>query len=71
MKPHFSEPEAREILADQKGRMDHLWLSGQIGTSTYLRSLFIQGIAPDDANRALKELQEFKDEQQRSCALRK
>lgn len=34
-------------------RLDALWLSGQIGDATYLRSLFIDGLLPDEANSRL------------------
>ena len=60
MIPHFSDSERTAHLDMQKLRMDRLWLAGQIGTSTYLRSLFIIGYLPADANACLRELQEIK-----------
>ena len=51
-----SDPERPALLDMQKLRMDQLWRKGQIGNSTYLRSLFIMGWLPDEANTELNLL---------------
>ncbi len=53
MKPHFSEPEAPALYNERLERFDRLWRHGQIGEATYLRSLFIDGVAADEANMRL------------------
>jgi hypothetical protein len=47
------EPERPAIYDARKRQFDRLWLSGEIGESTYLRSLFILGYLPDEANSEL------------------
>lgn len=56
MTPHFSDPETRQILDDRKRQRDNEWLKGQIGESTYLRSLFILGYLEKDARTELNLL---------------
>lgn len=56
MQPHFSDPERPALLDMQKLRMDQLWRKKQIGDATYLRSLFIAGYLPDEANTELNLL---------------
>jgi len=56
MKPHFSEPEAPALYNERLERFDRLWRHGQIGEATYLRSLFIDGIPPDEARQRLHML---------------
>jgi len=48
-----SDPERPAQLDMQKLRMDQCWRRGEIGDSTYLRSLFIMGFLPDVANSEL------------------
>lgn len=50
---------------DKKIWLDTLWLKGQIGDSTYLRSLFIEGDLPDVANSRLNCLRMEKEQDQR------
>lgn len=47
------DPERATQLGDRLWRLDQLWLKGQIGDSTYLRSLFIGGVLPDEARSRL------------------
>ena len=56
MQPHFSDSERPQLLDMQKLRMDQLWRKKQIGDATYLRSLFIMGYLPDEANTELNLL---------------
>ena len=49
MIPHFSDPERPRQLDMQKLRMDKCWRNGEIGNSTYLRSLFNMGWSSTDA----------------------
>lgn len=51
-----SDPERNQLLDMKKLRMDQLWRKKQIGDSTYLRSLFIMGYLPKDANVELNLL---------------
>ena len=55
MIPH-NDPERRALPDMQKLRMDQLWRKKQIGDATYLRSLFIAGYLPDEANTELNLL---------------
>ena len=48
MIPH-SDPEKPAQLDMQKLRMDQCWRKGEIGNSTYLRSLFNMGWSSTDA----------------------
>lgn len=50
MRPHFYDPEARQILQQRKMQRDNEWLKGQIGEPTYLLSLRILGYLPDEAS---------------------
>jgi len=52
----FSEPERPTLNDMAKLRMDQCWRRGEIGDSTYLRSLFIMGFLPDAANNELNLL---------------
>ncbi len=56
MKPHFSDAERPALNDMAKLRMDQCWRRGEIGDSTYLRSLFIMGFLPDVANSELNLL---------------
>lgn len=56
MQPHFSDPEKPALLDMQKLRVDQCWRRGEIGDRTYLRSLFIMGYLPADANTELNLL---------------
>lgn len=56
MIPYFADPERPQLLDMQKLRMDQCWRKGEIGNSTYLRSLFIMGYLPDEANTELSLL---------------
>lgn len=47
------DPERAQLLNDRALRFDLLWRAGQIGDATYLRSLFIDGMLPDEANSRL------------------
>ncbi len=58
MKPHFSDQEARAILADRKIQRDNEWLKRQIGEATYLRSLLILGYPLDEARMELNQLKD-------------
>lgn len=51
-----TDSERPAYLDMQKLRMDQLWRKKQIGDSTYLRSLFILGYLPKDANTELNLL---------------
>lgn len=50
------DPERPAQLDMAKLRFDQLWRKGQIGDATYLRSLFIIGKLPDEANTELNLL---------------
>ena len=56
MQPHFSDSERPALLDMQKLRIDQCWRNGEIGNATYLRSLFIMGYLPKDANTELNLL---------------
>lgn len=47
------ESERTAILDARSRRFDALYLRGVIGESTYLRSLFIDGMLPDEARSRL------------------
>ena len=51
-----SDPERPQALDFAKLRLDQLWRQRQIGDATYLRSLFIAGYLPDEANTELNLL---------------
>lgn len=53
---HFSDPEKPKIVDIQKLRMDQAWRKKEILDATYLRSLFIMGYLPDEANIELNLL---------------
>ena len=55
MIPH-SDPERPQVLDMAKLRMDQCWRKREIGDSTYLRSLFIMGYLPAEANTELNLL---------------
>lgn len=55
MIPH-TDPERPALLDMQKLRMDQCWRKREIGDATYLRSLFIMGYLPKDANVELNLL---------------
>jgi hypothetical protein len=52
----FTDPERRQQLDMKKLRMDQCWRRREIGDPTYLRSLFIMGYLPDEANTELNLL---------------
>ena len=56
MNPHFSDPEARQILNERKIARDAEWLRGVIGDATYLLSLRILGYLPAEAKTELNLL---------------
>ena len=56
MKPHFSDQERSALMAERLIRFDMLFLRGQIGEATYLRSLMIDGISPSEARDRLSIL---------------
>lgn len=56
MQPHFSDSEKPALLDMQKLRMDQCWRRGEVGDVTYLRTLFLQGYAPHDAQTELNLL---------------
>lgn len=47
------DPERTALMAWRLIRFDRLWQAGQIGDATYLRSLFIDGVLPDEARSRL------------------
>ncbi len=51
-----SDPERIALLADRARRFDDLFYRGLIGESTYLRSLMIDGLLPDEARTRLSLL---------------
>jgi hypothetical protein len=53
---HFSDPERPAHNTYAKMRFDQLWRKRQIGDPTYLRSLFLIGYLPDEANTELSLL---------------
>ncbi len=53
---HFSDPEGPRDRDMAKLRMDQHWRRGEILDNTYLRSLFIIGYLPDEANTELNLL---------------
>lgn len=54
------DPE-REVLRELGlRRLDRLWRDHQILDNTYLRSLFISGLLPDEANSRLNVLKRNK-----------
>ena len=61
-----TDAERPALFDMQKLRMDQLWRQKQIGDSTYLRSLFIMGYVPKDANVELNLLKLEKTK----CALK-
>lgn len=52
----FSEPERPQMLDWQKLQLDQHWRKGQVGSTTYLRVLFLIGYAPRDAQTELNLL---------------
>lgn len=50
MIPSRQDPERPALLDMQKLRLDQCWRKKEIGDTTYLRSLFIMGYVPADAN---------------------
>ena len=53
--PHH-EPEKPQMLDMAKLRMDQCWRKGDVKDITYLRSLFIMGYTPAEANVELNLL---------------
>lgn len=49
----FSEPERPAMLDWEKLQLDQHWRKGAIGNVTYLRTLFLIGYAPRDAQTEL------------------
>lgn len=54
--PSHHDPERSALFDMQKLRIDQCWRKGEIENSTYLRSLFIMGYSPADANVELNLL---------------
>jgi hypothetical protein len=52
-----SDPDQKEKRSNSKWRLDQAFLQGHIGAPTYLRSLFIDGWKPDEANIELRLLE--------------
>ena len=52
----YIDPERTESDVVRKLRMDQCWRKKEIGDATYLRSLFIMGYLPDEANTELRLL---------------
>lgn len=50
------DPEREALKELNLRRFDRLWRDGQILDSTYLRSLFIAGLLPDEARSRLSLL---------------
>lgn len=57
---HFSEPEARALLAARAAARELEFLAGQIGEATFLRSLMCHGQSLEEARHALWKLQQAK-----------
>jgi hypothetical protein len=55
MIPH-TEPERPAMLDWQKLQLDQQWRKGEVGSVTYLRTLFLIGYAPRDAQIELNLL---------------
>lgn len=53
---HFSEPEARALLAERAHARGLEWLAGQIGEATLLRSLMLYGKTLEEARHELSLL---------------
>ncbi len=53
---HFSDPERSRNRDLVKLQLDSYWRCGRILDNTYLRSLFIMGYLPDEANTELNLL---------------
>ena len=51
-----TDPERPAQLDMQKLRMDQCWRRREISDVTYLRSLFVMGYLPDEANTELNLL---------------
>lgn len=56
MRPHFSDSERLAWKDAQAARLGQYWRKGQIGDATFLRSLFVMGWLPDEANTELNLL---------------
>lgn len=56
MIPSRQDPECPALLDMQKLRLDQCWRKKEIGNLTYLRSLFIMGYSPTNANVELNML---------------
>lgn len=52
----LSEPERPQMLDWQKLQLDQHWRKGAVGDVTYLRTLFLIGYAPRDAQTELNLL---------------
>lgn len=52
----LSDPERPAMLDWQKLQLDQQWRRGALGTVTYLRTLFLIGYAPRDAQTELNLL---------------
>ena len=56
MNPAPTDSEAPQLLDMAKLHIDQCWRRREIGDVTYLRSLFIMGYLPDEANTELNLL---------------
>lgn len=54
----FSDPEARQLLADRTAARGLEWLAGEIGEATFLCSLMIYGHSLESAKHELQCLKE-------------
>lgn len=55
---HFSEPEARHLLAERAYARGLEFLAGSIGEATFLRSLMIYGHSLEEARHEFWKLQQ-------------
>lgn len=53
----YSEPEARQLLAEHSYARGLEWLAGEIGDATFLRSLMLYGRSLEEARHELWKLQ--------------
>lgn len=65
---HFSDPEMFKIKDSRKREFDRMWRKGEILDNTYLRSLFILGFLPDEANTELNMLKMEKTRFEVKCS---
>lgn len=54
----YSDPEARQLLAERAAARGLEWLVGEIGEATFLRSLMIYGRSLEEARHELWKLKQ-------------